>query len=227
MTDAATESGGGDAVAEVIKFSADGVSQAPVLGYRLRVSHSVSSDSEQRVPMMQRWIVKTSSAVTIDVHLFHRCRPFDELLGDRVSTSEVVPSAAAELADNWTIPEEIRAQLQPEPAGMAVLVCGTNFKALVWADGMLISAVGPVATGLKLLIANFSPEARSENVKAEPDILKEALDVFLPEVRNQYISHENDYMAQAYHEVFEERQAKLRRRRPNVVLYPEAGRTKK
>jgi hypothetical protein len=200
MTTPATGPGGSDVNAELMTFSAAEFSHVPVLGYRLRESHRENADSVPYVPAPQRWMAVTTSKVIIDVPQFDRCKPFAQLLDD-ASTSEIVKSASAELAANWQDHQEAIAKLKPKPKGIAVAVRGNAFQALVWAHGALISAAGPVATALKLLIADFSLETRARLVLAQPSALEKALNVFQPDVRDHYIPDADEYVAQAYSEV--------------------------
>jgi hypothetical protein len=148
---------------------------------------------------------RVDAQVIIDVRQFDRCKPFaqlfdDEQLLDDASTSKIVRSASAELAANWQDHQQSIAKLKPKPKGIAVAVRGNAFQALIWAQGALISAAGPIATALKLLIADFSKEERARLVQAQPSVLEKALNVFQSDVRDHYIPHAGEYLAQAYRE---------------------------
>ena len=194
MTTPASGFGGDDH--ELLSLGSGQLSDVPFLGYRLRESHLDTADTEPYIRAPQRWIAVARSTALIDVPIFDRYQPFAQLL-DQDSTSELITSIPEAL---WSFPcDEVNRDVL-KPSSLTALVRGRDFQALVWDHAVRICAAGSVATALKLLFADFSPQRRASTVQGRPDLLKAALDVFRPEIRQRYIPKEAEYIETAYHE---------------------------
>lgn len=156
-------------------MSAAELSTLPILGYRLP-KPQLTSAATQPDKMLQPWIAATSSTTVIDVYSFDRFRPFAQLFRQS-STSTIVPSAAA-----TGHPEASRVHIGSKPAGTGVVVCGDDFDALAWAHGAIISAKGPTAVALYLVIGQLTPQVIYELIETYPRGVEQALDVFNPEI---------------------------------------------
>jgi hypothetical protein len=206
MTTPASGLGGDDN--ELIWSGANGLTHVPFLGYRLRESHLDTASTQPYIRAPQRWIAWARTTVEIDVFTFDRYQPFAQLL-EQDSTSELITSTPEALA---SFPcDEVTRHRYP-PTGLTVHVRGRDFQALVCDSNIHICASRTVATALKLLMDDFSPQIRASTVKGENDLLEAALAVFRPEIRQRYIPRANEYVTIADREVAEARQDQLRER---------------
>lgn len=215
MTDGPETDAAGGQGAVLLELDASAVAAAPVLGHHPGEFVDPISGTVRRIARPQDWIAMSASSVTINVVLFNALKPFDHVLDDGTSTSQIVASLTDELAANWTGPKQVARQPTSTPVA-AVSVRGNRFRALVWCDSMLISAADPVATALQLMIAGFSAKAASQHVKPNQRALENALEVLRPEVRETYVPNEKAYIAEAEreharqaHETFEAKRQKL------------------
>ncbi|MEB3023564.1 hypothetical protein [[Mycobacterium] crassicus] len=194
MTTPVSGFGGGDY--ELLSLGSGQLSSVPFLGYRLRESHLDTADTEPYIRAPQRWIAVAGSTALIDVPTFDRYQPFAQLL-DQDSTSELITSIHEALA---SFPCDGVNRDMLARSTLTALVRGRDFQALVWDYAVRICATGPTATALKLLFADFSPQSRANTVQGRPGLLKTALDVFYPEIRQRYIPKEAEYIATAHRE---------------------------
>lgn len=217
MTDKAESTASGTAV-HPIEMDAAAVAAAPVLGYEIGepVRPGDVTTSPRQLRQHRRWIVSTTSPVTIDIELFAEWTPFDALLFDGATTSTEVSSLGDELGKHWTISTRLSTQLDSAPPIPAVSVVGGGVTALVWADGMIIGATEPLATALNLLIEDFSQQARRAYVYADRRKLQDALDVLPADVKARHVPDADNYLTQADHELAIKRQQDLKPRAPQI-----------
>jgi hypothetical protein len=221
VTTPASGFGGDDR--ELLSLGSAGLSRVPFLGYRLRESHLDTAETDPYIHAPQRWIAETKFQAVIDVLTFNRYQPFKRLL-NQDSTSEIVTSMPPEVVTSW--PDDARrfGWFSHEPSGLVAFLRGNDFQALVDDSGVRICAASTVATALRLLFDDFSQEIRARTVQARPTVLREALAVFRPEIRQRYIPRAEEYVADANSEVSAANRKRLAeiaaRRRPQVIPPP-------
>jgi len=215
-----------DVLAPALELDAAAVAAAPLLGYRVVElagpddGNNTEGVRQLRVPAS--WIETENSPVTIDVKLFWEGRPLDDLLVKGSEASAFVPSLSEALADfggRWAISSQLHDRVRSSPPIEALLVDGGDAEALVWREGMVIGAHEPLATTLKLLIADFSEAARRTYVYAKPQSLESALRLLPDDVRSRYVPGAAGFYQQALRESHErtvEKQRRLKAIAPKV-----------
>lgn len=204
-----------DKLAEALEFDAAAVAAAPLLGYGIievaGPGDSNSSRAVRRLRLSQPWIETENDPVTINIGLFAVCRPLDSLLIRRSAASEFVTSlseALATFAGRWAISSQLHDRVSSS-ANEALVVDGGDAAALVWREGIVIGARESLAMALKLLVADFSEQARHAYVDAQPTLLQSALRRLPEDVKSLYVPGANDFIQQATRE-HDERMAKKR-----------------
>lgn len=211
--------------ATALELDAAEVAAAPLLGYWIQASTRATAEQAR---ISQPWIDVVNSPVTINLKKFDLRRPLDPLLVEGSAKSAFVPSlsdALANFRERWTISAELHDRIGASTATEALRIDGGDAEALVWRDGMVIGAHEPLATTLKLLIANFSETAREKYVYAKPQILACVLKLLPDDVKSRYVPGAESFCEQAEqqaiaeaHNVAFERQQRLKARAPKVKL---------
>jgi len=209
----------GAAAITIIDLDASAVAAAPFLGHRIGEFAAVPGQPPQRVPVKREWIPPAAlGEVFIDVDEFAERAPFDEILGDGATTSTPVASVA-----------ELLGRSGEGPSTRGIEVQGPGLAVVVWAQGMRIIAVDPVGAALKLLVNNFSEQAR-QGAGANPDALQAALDVLPAAVKGEYVPDADSYLyqarterAQRLHAQTFERQQRINRRSVTIRRRPMGG----
>jgi hypothetical protein len=201
--------------AQAIELDAKAVSEAPVLGYEIDVTgpDDNGTGSVRHLRLVQPWIKSERIGTTIQVDIFEEYSPFDAVLVTGTTTAADIPSfqdALADFATRWDISSQLHQRLQSSPPIDALSVSGGGIEALVWPNGMVIGAQEPLATMLRLLIANFSEEARRAYEYAD---LKAAVDALPPDVKSRYVPDASKFCAQAAHEQSVKIQCELKKKR--------------
>jgi hypothetical protein len=200
---------------QAIELDAKAVYEAPVLGYEIVVTgpDDDGTGSVRHLRLIQPWMKSEETGTTIQVDIFEEYSPFDAVLVTGTTTAAYVPSfqdALADFATRWDISSQLHHRLQTSPPIDALSVSGGGIEALVWPDGMTIGAQEPLATMLRLLIADFSEEARRACEYAD---LQAAVDALPPDVKSQYVPDASKFCAQAAHEHSEKVQCELKKKR--------------
>jgi hypothetical protein len=209
-----------ETLAPALELDAGAVAAAPLLGYRV-----VEVAGYGGLRVSQPWIEIENDPVTIDLELFSGCRPLDGLLvdgsvGPGLATS--VSGALADFRDRWAISSQLHDHVSLV-AGEALVVDGGDAEVLVWGEGMLVGAHEPLATTLRLLMANFCEAARQKYVYARPQLLKSALSLLPDDVKSRYVPEASDFMEQALremHELVVRKQRRLKELAPNFKIKP-------
>jgi hypothetical protein len=219
-----------DKLAEALEFDAAAVAAAPLLGYGITEvggpGDSNSSRAVQRLRVSQPRIEIENDPVTINIGLFAVCRPLDILLIRGPAASGFVTSLSEALrafAGRWAISSQLHDRVSSS-ASAALVVDGGDAEALVWREGMVIGAHEPLATALKLLMADFSEQARHLYVDAQPTLLQSALRLLPEDVKSLYVPGANDFIQQAEHERHDwvaRKQAWLKARAPKFKIGPD------
>jgi hypothetical protein len=89
-------------------------------------------------------------------------------------------------------------------ASEALVVGGGDAEALVWREGMVVGAREPLATTLRLLMADFSATARRKYVYGDSRLLRDALRPLPDEVKSRYVPGASGFIEQADRESHEQ-----------------------
>jgi hypothetical protein len=220
-----------DMLASAIELVAAEVAKVPLLGYRIAQLTAPGggnhTQAARQLWMPQRWMRNENGGWTIDVKRFWACRPLDELLVKGSAVTMPVRSLAEELADfagRWAISSQfLHDCVRSSPPIKALVVAGGDAEALVWREGMVIGAHEPLATALRLLIADFSEAARKTYVYAQPQLLESALRLLPDDVKSRYVPGAAGFYEQALRELHQrtvERQQRLKQIAPRIKLLP-------
>ena len=218
-----------EVLAPALELDAEAVAGSPLLGYRIVEVTLPDEDSAaeilRQLRLYQPWIEIENDPVTIDIGLFSVCRPLDDLLVEGSEESGLVTSLSEALADfsgRWAISSQLHDRVSSS-AGEALVVDGGDAEVLVWREGMVVGAREPLATTLKLLMADFSEAARQKYVHGQPQLLKSALRLLPDDVKSRYVPGASGFIEQAIRELHERvasKQQRLKERAPKLKIKP-------
>ena len=183
-----------------LELDAGAVAAAPFLGYRV-----VEVAGHGGLRVSQPWIEIENDPVTIDIGLFSACRPLDGLLVEGPEEPGLVTSLSDALAyfmGRWAISSKLHDRVS-SAASEALVVGGEDAEVLVWREGMVVGAREPLATTLRLLMADFSEAARQKYVYADSRLLQCALRLLSDDVKSRYVPGASGFIEQAFREEHE------------------------
>jgi hypothetical protein len=222
-----------EVLAQALELDAEAVAGSPLLGYRIvEVTWPDEDDAAEilrQLRLYQPWIETENIPVTIDIDKFWALRPLADLLVDRSDASGFVTSVSEALAafgGRWAISSQLRDRVGSS-ASEGLAIVGGDAEALVWREGMVIGAREPLATALKLLVADFSEAARQTYVYSKPQLLTSALALLPDEVKSRYVPGAGNFIDQAKHELTAEqhqlalkKQQILKNKAPKLKIKP-------
>jgi hypothetical protein len=227
-----------EVLAPALELDAEAVAGSPILGYRIVEVTWPDEDSAaeilRQLRLYQPWMETENIPATIDIDKFRALRPLADLMVDGSEAPRSVRSISGALADfgsRWAISSQLRDRVGSSASKWLAIV-GGDAEALVWREGMVIGAQEPLATALKLLVADFSEAARYTYVYSNPQLLTSALALLPDEVKSRYVPGADSFIAQAWHELeakshdrAAKRQRVLRRiaSRIKIHLLPKSG----
>jgi hypothetical protein len=222
-----------EVLAQALELDAATVAGSPLLGYRIVEVTGTDRNSPpemlRQLRLCQPWIETENTPVTIDIEMFWAFRPLADLVVDRSEASGFVTSVSEALTDfesRWAISSLLHDRVDSSDSeGLAIV--GGDAEALVWREGVVIGAQEPLATALKLLIADFSEAARQTYVYSKPQLLTSALALLPDEVKSQYVPGADNFIGQAKRELDRKRhqlvlnkQEALKSKTPRLKINP-------
>jgi hypothetical protein len=202
--------------ASALELDAKAIAATPLLGYRIvgiaRPGDGSATEVVRQLRVSQPWIEIENSPITIDIELFWACRPLTDLLADKselVWFVKFLPDVLADFGSRWAISPQLHDRVSSSDSeGLAIV--GGGAEALVWREGMVVGAPEPLATTLRLLIANFSAASRRAYVYSNSPLLESALGLLSDDMRSRYVPGAKGFIEQAAHELVFEKQKWLK-----------------